>query len=237
MSRALVRRFRERWLAGAQPMVVVHRPGQPETICAAPSLWMGGKLVAERLREAGIGPGHRVLYDGPAGAAFVQVLVGVLRASATFCPENLAPLGLPAHAVVTEGLGVALREHAAPRGDSATRVLFRTRDAEAGSPVTSLDDATLEALAIAGALTLEQHAFALCEAMREADEPLRVGCGGDWRDSPSFAIEVLGGLLDEAELHLGTADVPKAQLEAIRSTRHGQIGPRPELNGAKGAAM
>jgi hypothetical protein len=222
MSRALVGRFRARWLHGALPMVIVHRPGLPETICAAPSLWMGGKLVAERLRDAGIGAGHRVRYAGPVGPAFVQALVGVLRASATFLTDDLDAEGLPPHALVREDLVVEASAFETARGPASTRALFRTPEIArpgAGIAVTALDDAALESLADAGVHALTAGAGDAA-ARCEQGEPLRVGCLGQWNDGRVFAVEVLGGLLAEAELHLGVSDVPSAQLEAIGSVPH-----------------
>ena len=221
MSRALVGRFRARWLDGALPMVIVHRPGLPETICAAPSLWMGGKLVAERLRDAGIGAGHRVRYVGPVGPAFVQALVGVLRTSATFLTDDLDAEGLPPHARVGEDLVVEPSAFEIARGPASTRALFRTpEDARrgAGTAVTALDDAALESLADAGVRALTTGAGDA--ARREPGEALRVGCLGQWSDLRVFAMEVLGGLLAEVELHLGASDVPSGQLAAIGSVPH-----------------
>jgi hypothetical protein len=235
MSRALVGRFRERWLHGALPMVVAHRPSLPETICAAPSLWMGGKLVAER--EAGIGPGHRVRYDGPASAAYMQALVGVLRATATFCTEDLASEGLPAHAIVREDLVVEVSATPPALGPAGVRAVFLAAPEHAGDGprVMSFDDAALDALAAAGARALTEEARTLAESARDHDEttpPLRVGCRSDWRDGRVFAVEVLGGLLGEVELHLGAAEVPRAQLEAIGSVPHVRIA---SVNVAAGA--
>jgi hypothetical protein len=231
MSRALVGRFRGRWLEGALPLVVAHRPGLPETICAAPSLWMGGKLVAERLREAGIGPGHRVRYDGPASASYVQALVGVLRATATFCAEDLDSEGHPAHAIVREDLVVDVRAAPPPLGPVRARALFLTAPDLAGDGprVTSFDDAALEALAAAGerALTREPSDGATPDG-----QPLRLGCLGRWNDWRVFAVEVLGGLLGEVELHVGASEVDRAQLEAIGSVPHVHIASVSDAAGA-----
>ena len=236
MSRALVGHYRARWLEGPLPMVVAHWPGQPETICPAPSLWMGGKLVAERLREAGIGPGHRVRYDGPASAAYVQALVGVLRVSATFCTEDLDDQGLPAHAVVREDLVVETGTRDAELGPPSARILFRTPQdlGPDASPVTSLDDAALGTLAASGARALTAEALAghADQPSLAPGEPLRLGCLGRWNDWRVFSVEVLGGLFGENELHLGATEVPRAQLQAIGSVPHVRIA---SVNVAAGA--
>jgi len=54
----LLGRFRERWTSGALPLVVEHRADRPEHVCAAPSLWMGGRELAAELSELGLGPGQ-----------------------------------------------------------------------------------------------------------------------------------------------------------------------------------
>lgn len=212
MSQALVFRFRSRWLESPLPMIVEHRPGVPESICAAPSLWMGGKLVAERLRAQGIGPGHRVRYQGPPGAVFVQALVGTLRAGAAFHAEDLGPEGLPAHAVVHADLSLEIPPERPAEGDATARLIARTA---AGGPVVVLGEAELEARAAEGVSLL-----GLLGAAKGDDTALRIGCAGGWSDWRLVVVEVLGALLHEAELHLGTCDVPRAQLDAIGSLPH-----------------
>jgi len=210
MTLALLHDFRSRWLTSPLPMVVEHRAGAPETICAAPSLWMGGKLVAERLREQGIGEGHRVCYDGPAGAPFVQALVGILRTGAAFVGEALE--GAVPHAVVHHDLGVTVSAPHAANEAASTRMIFRSAD---GRDIVRMTGSDVDALAKTAAELLQQ---------READGALRIGCLGDWRDWRVAVIEVLGGLSLGSELHLGCHDVPGAQLEALGSLPDVVIG-------------
>jgi hypothetical protein len=216
---ALLHDFRTRWLTSPLPMVVEHVVGGPETICAAPSLWMGGKLVAERLRELGIREGSRVRYDGPSGALFVQALVGVLRTGAAFVAEALD--GAEPHAVVHEDLSVTSTgastslgasgledaRSGAPRSkeDESVRMIFRAAD---GKELVRLSEEDIDALAAAGAELLRRPSV---------DDALRIGCLGDWRDWRVAVVELLGGLALGSELHLGFEKVPSRQLEAIHS--------------------
>jgi hypothetical protein len=193
MTRALLGRFRSTWLESPLPMVVEHGSGRPETICAAPSLWMGGKLVAERLREGALGPGDRVAYVGPSRAGYVQALVGCLRAGVTFLPCELALDGLGAHATVGEDLLVA-RGGAAPQGDPAVRMLFEVSGAAVG-----LTDDELDALASDAGVLLH-------------GEDVRIGSTGDWTDWRFVTFELLGGLFAGAEIHVVGRDVSAAQL-------------------------
>lgn len=78
----LLGRFRERWTAGALPLVVEHRADRPEHVCAAPSLWMGGRELAASLTDLGLGPGRVLLLDLPLGIRWVQGLVAALRIGA-----------------------------------------------------------------------------------------------------------------------------------------------------------
>ena len=79
---AILGRFRATWLSGALPMVVEHRSDTVETLCASPSLWMGGRALLEDFEELGLGPGRAVRFDLPLGIRFVQGLVACLRSGA-----------------------------------------------------------------------------------------------------------------------------------------------------------
>lgn len=73
--------LRELWLSGALPLVVEHQEHGAESVCAAPSLWMGGRRHAHRLRAE---PPAWVQPEGTPGADWVQLLVGALRAGVPF---------------------------------------------------------------------------------------------------------------------------------------------------------
>jgi hypothetical protein len=200
MTRALLGRFRSTWLDSPLPMVVEHGPDRPETICAAPSLWMGGKLVAERLREAGLGPGDRVAYVGEARAGYVQALVGCLRVGVTFLPREIALAEHEAHATVSADLAVT-RGALSPRGDEELRMLLRASDTGA---VVGLRGDDLDALATDAALLLP-------------GDGVRIGGRGEWTEWRSVALEVLGGLFVGAEIHVVGAGVTREQLAATGS--------------------
>ena len=79
----LLEHFKSTWLCGVMPMIVEHRPGALDHICPSPSLWMGGRFVAETLRSAGIGPAEVVVFSGTSAIAWTQTFVGCLRVGAT----------------------------------------------------------------------------------------------------------------------------------------------------------
>lgn len=92
----LLGRFRERWTAGALPLVVEHRAERPEHVCAAPSLWMGGRELAGHLKELGVGPGQVLALDLPLGIRWVQGLVAALRVGAAVTTAHGPELPLAA---------------------------------------------------------------------------------------------------------------------------------------------
>lgn len=79
---AILARFRADWLSGALPMVVEHRSDDHESLCASPSLWMGGRAHLEHLKSLDVGPGTTVHFRGPVSIGFVQGLVACLRVGA-----------------------------------------------------------------------------------------------------------------------------------------------------------
>ena len=93
---ALLGAWREVWTTSPYPQLVDHR-APPERICPAPSLWSGGKLVAQRLRALGARPGQR-LGVVAGGAAWVQAMVGARRARLVFEPLSRAALAASASA-------------------------------------------------------------------------------------------------------------------------------------------
>lgn len=186
---ALVLRARERWLDDPYPMLVEHRVGAAEHICPAPSLWMGGRAVAERLRASGLGPGHRVRHAGDSAIAFVQCLVGCLRAGVTLVTADDPAAGI-VHARVLDDLTVALDAPDAPRSSPDARVCGRLGDT--GS-LAWLDAAAVDAMALAAA--------AMYDPAR-----VRVEARGAWRDALWLAVDVLGPLWAGAEIHRGGGD-------------------------------
>lgn len=109
---ALLGHFRSRWVASPYPMVV-HTPAEgPMTLCAAPSLWMGARVVANALRDAGAQPGDVVACTEPHGPAWVQTLVGTARARCAY-----GPVGHPARWIVDPALQVRSHDADAPRAD------------------------------------------------------------------------------------------------------------------------
>lgn len=88
---ALLGAFRSRWLSQPLPMVVHHTPGQPESVCAAPSMWMQGRALAQALKAAGAAPGDRIAWDGPAGAGWISAFVAALRVEGCFVTDPGAP--------------------------------------------------------------------------------------------------------------------------------------------------
>lgn len=78
----LLHAFRERWLDGALPLVVEHRRGELEHVCAAPSLWMGGRELALGLQESGFLAGQDLHLAVEPGVRWVQGLVAGLRLGA-----------------------------------------------------------------------------------------------------------------------------------------------------------
>jgi len=99
----LLGRFRERWTSGALPLVVEHRADRPEHVCAAPSLWMGGRELAAELSELGLGPGQVLELAVPLGIRWVQGLIGALRVGAAVTPASQAGLE-PAARLGADGL-------------------------------------------------------------------------------------------------------------------------------------
>lgn len=180
MATAFLREARARWVDAPYPMVVEHRPGDAEHICPAPSLWMGGRAVAEALRAAGLGPGHRVRHTGDTAIGFVQTLVGALRVGATFVAAD-AP-GWTPHAAVGDDLSLAL-DRAPSTGDASRRLCALDAD---GAPA-ALDGDTLDALADDAAALYSPHT--------------RVEARGAWHELLWLAVDVLGPLRARAELH------------------------------------
>ena len=124
----LLGRFRSQWVAGALPMVVEHRSDAVETLCASPSLWMGGRLFAQELAERELGCGAALHFELPPGIRFAQALVGALRAGVAV---DLRPAGSrkAGHRLGPDGLAVSAEPPAvaestawiAPDGSSLTR--------------------------------------------------------------------------------------------------------------------
>ena len=152
---ALLARFRERWLSGALPLVVEHRPGEAEHVCAAPSLWMGARELALELsaRCEAAGPdGPALVLDLQPGVRWVQALVAGLRVGATVHLEPPAPGG--AWAVTEQGLV----RTTAPADD------------ERPGPGHSAAALTEQALGLAGRLT--PGAVALLDVSRPVPAPV-----------------------------------------------------------------
>ncbi|MEL6344679.1 MAG: hypothetical protein AAFV53_16300 [Myxococcota bacterium] len=82
--------LRERWLHQPLPMVVVHQPGTPEVVCAAPSMWMKAREWTLALRALGASPGDTVRYVGPPSADWIAALVAAIRIGGCFLPEEAA---------------------------------------------------------------------------------------------------------------------------------------------------
>ncbi|MBL6720510.1 MAG: hypothetical protein ISQ08_03775 [Planctomycetes bacterium] len=99
----LLHAFRERWLAGALPLVVEHRRGELEHVCAAPSLWMGGRELALGLQGAGFLAGQDLHLALEPGVRWVQGLVAGLRVGAVL---HLGPSS-PAKAWSLSSAGLA----------------------------------------------------------------------------------------------------------------------------------
>ena len=140
----LLGRFRERWTAGALPLVVEHRAERPEHVCAAPSLWMGGRELAGRLRELGVGPGQVLELDLPLGIRWVQGLVAALRVGAAVTTVHGPELPLAARLgsldlePVSPGSRATSRGHT-PVGDPAGdhRAARADPEAETSAPALS----------------------------------------------------------------------------------------------------
>lgn len=188
----LLARFRGEWLDGPLPMIVEHAADAPESICAAPSLWMGGKLVAEALEAAGIGPGDLVAFVGRSRACWVQTLVGSLRRGACFDCSNESAVRACAQVIVDDRLEPKTTSTARGSVDPGARLAF-----DGGVTLSELD---VEALAL--------------DAMALLDGPYeRVASHGEWGDWRVFACEVLGPLCQRREIHVIAPQTPASQLE------------------------
>ncbi|MEO0649323.1 MAG: hypothetical protein AAFZ65_01430 [Planctomycetota bacterium] len=175
---ALLARFREHWVAGALPLVVEHRSDTCETLCASPSLWMGGRALVEELAARGCGSGEPLGFDLPLGVRFVQGLVAGLRRG---CPVDLRPL---ARAGARHSLtATAIEAHAEAVGVGADTAWI-------GPDGSCLTRADLDGLVPAA---VEQ--WSLTQGLR-----VRIGSLGD--DARSSAARLLAPLWAGCELHL-----------------------------------
>ena len=205
MSEPLLRDFRARWLSGALPMVIEHSAGAPERICASPSLWMGGKRVAELLREAGLGEGHRVGYSGQSKIAWVQTFVGCLRAGACFTPATSIA------GAEEEGVSAFFDEQ-------LELIPKRSATSADGGRIRFSDGSSLS----------NEDLSAIWQELPSIMDPSheRLGATGDWgSDFRLFAIELLGGLRQGLEIHIYGADVAAADVAAKGCLPHLLVGP------------
>ena len=188
----LLARFRGEWLDGPLPMIVEYAADAPENICAAPSLWMGGRLVAKALAAEGIGPGDRVSFAGLSRVCWVQTLIGSLRRSACFDCSNEPSARARAQVIVDDRLELTITSTARGSVDAGARLAF---DGD-----VTLSEADIEALAV--------DARALLDGSYE-----RVATHGEWGDWRVFACEVLGPLCQGREIHVVSAQTRASQLE------------------------
>ena len=186
-------------------MVIEHSAGAPERICASPSLWMGGKRVAELLREAGLGEGHRVGYSGQSKIAWVQTFVGCLRVGACFTPAASI------EAADQEGVSVFIDEQL---------------DLIPQRSVTYAEDGRIRFSD--GSSLSNEDLSAIWEELPSIVDPAneRLGATGDWgSDFRLFAIELLGGLRHGLEIHIYGDDVAAADVAAKGCLPHLLVGP------------
>jgi histidine ammonia-lyase/tyrosine ammonia-lyase len=78
--------FKRRLAFQPYPLVVTYHDGQPVRVCPGASLWTGARQIGEALAGLGIQPGDRIAAELPNGVEFIQLMLGVWRAGATFCP-------------------------------------------------------------------------------------------------------------------------------------------------------
>lgn len=171
----LLRAFRERWLSGALPLVVEHRRGELEHVCAAPSLWMGGRELALGLEGAGFQEGQGLHLALEPGVRWVQGLVAGLRSGAVLhlgAASTGAAWSLSSQGLAPPADGEAAREQESPE--------------PAGCRLTS-GELTRAALALAGRCA--------------PGAPVRLE---PWSPASvaRAAAAALGALHDGAELHL-----------------------------------
>lgn len=176
--------FRARWPHHPTPMIIVHSPDEAEHICPAPTLWTGGRAVAQQAKALGLGPGHRVALALPLGIEWIQALVGCLRVGVCCVLADPArdPATLAAHGHVGPS-GLALTAPTAPLGPAEARVAF-------GEGGLVLDEPALVA-------KVTPLATALCPA-----PDTRVLSRNPWWTPAGLLGEVLPTLMGAGELHL-----------------------------------
>jgi hypothetical protein len=186
-------------------MVIEHSAGAPERICASPSLWMGGKRVAELLREAGLVEGHRVGYSGHSKIGWVQTFVGCLRVGACFTPA------VDASSAAAEGVSAFF--------DEQLDLLPQERAASGDEGRIRFSD---------GSSLSNEDLGAIWEELPAVMDPTheRLGTTGNWgADWRLFAIELLGGLRHGLEIHIYGPDVSAADVAAKGCLPHLLVGP------------
>ncbi|MFN3200759.1 MAG: hypothetical protein ACE366_20340 [Bradymonadia bacterium] len=209
--------FRARWPHHPEPMVLMHRAGEPEHICPAPTLWTGGKVFRESARALGLGPGHRVVAPMAPGIRWVQAMVGCFRAGVCFIPlppetdQALIDALRPHARVADTGLSLVVADAEAPLSDAEARWGF-VSPTNAPTLNSVFDEQTLMAFA-------ERLSSGLCPA-----PGIRVLSQHPWWTPLGAIGEVLPTLWGAGELHLKGPGVGAEQLDASSSSPQATTG-------------